>query len=105
MIYRKFTLRNVSYTSASKGVTSLYVFYDRVKFYLGGKRVPAFKIREGSFIVLEHGILYFHGSRDCCYGCRGGALRCRKSQSTPHTPSFEVEGEAYGIFDGCIFNR
>ncbi len=52
VIYRKFTLRNVSYTSASKGVTSLYVFYDRVKFYLGGKRVPPFKIREGSFIVL-----------------------------------------------------
>ena len=52
VIFRKFSLKNVSLCSASKGEVCLYVFYDRAKFFFSGKHIPPFKIREGSFILL-----------------------------------------------------
>ena len=52
VIYRKFTVKNVNFSPISRGETSIYIFYDRAEFYLGTKRVPPFKIREGSFAVL-----------------------------------------------------
>ena len=52
VVYRKFRVKNVDVTSVSKSETQLYVFYDRAKFFLGLKRVPPFKLREGTYVVL-----------------------------------------------------
>lgn len=52
IVYRKYILQNVDITSVTKGEITLYVFYDKVRFLLEGKRVQPFKLREGSFVAL-----------------------------------------------------
>lgn len=54
VIWRKFVLKNVTLetTHSEDGDTALlYLFYDKAKFYRGGKRIPAFKIREGCAVM------------------------------------------------------
>ena len=53
VVYRKFILQNVDITSFTKGEVTLYVFYDKVRFLHGGKRVQPFKLREGAFVSLS----------------------------------------------------
>ena len=56
IVWRKYVVKNVTFSverhdEGDEG--TLYVFYDRARFYRGGKKVPPFKIRVGCAVMNE----------------------------------------------------
>lgn len=55
IVWRKYVLRNVVLELSradGKREGNMYVFYDKARFYRGGKRIKPFKIREGCAVAV-----------------------------------------------------